>query len=64
MGLNSKEIESVSKLKPFKRYKYFMKKVADFEELWTVIDNNGDIGLSDIDNNTLFPVWPKEPYTI
>lgn len=49
MKLNKKEVESVSKLEPFKRYKYFMKKVADFEELWTVVDNNGDIGLSDID---------------
>ncbi|WP_299111925.1 DUF2750 domain-containing protein [uncultured Winogradskyella sp.] len=39
-----------------------MKKVADFEELWTVVDNNGDIGLSDIDDKTLIPMWPKEAY--
>ena len=62
MKLNIKEIENVSKLEPFKRYQYFIKKIADFEELWTIVDKNGDIGLSDIDDKTLIPMWPKEAY--
>ena len=62
MNINKQEIENVSRLEPFKRYKYFIKKIADFEEIWTIIDRNGDIGLSDIDNKILIPMWPKEPY--
>lgn len=62
MRSNKREIESVSKLQPFERYRYFMKKVADFEELWVVVDNNGNIGLSNLDNKTLVPMWPKKAY--
>ena len=60
--MSFKEVENVSRLEPFKRYQYFIKKIADFEELWTIVDKNGDIGLSDIEGKTLIPVWPKEAY--
>lgn len=62
MKLHPKEKENILKLKPFDRYKYFMRKVADFEELWTVVDGYGDIGLSEIENETLISMWPKEPF--
>ena len=37
--MSLKEIENVSKLEPFKRYQYFIKKIADFEELCYLYDN-------------------------
>ncbi|WP_318580752.1 hypothetical protein [Flavobacterium columnare] len=43
----------MSVLQPIERYKYFIKKVADYEELWTIVDVNGDYALSDIDDKTL-----------
>lgn len=62
MRLNEKEIESVSSLKPFDRYKYFIKRVADFEEVWTILDQDGDIALSDIDDEVLVSFWSSEEY--
>ncbi len=62
MNLSSQEIESVSKLEPFKRYTYFIKKIADFEEIWTIVDKNGDIALADIDHKTFISFWSHEDY--
>lgn len=60
--MNIKEIESVSNLEPYKRYQYFIKKIADFEELWTIIDENGDYALSDIDDKVLISFWSAKEY--
>lgn len=62
MKLSEKEIQSVSKLKPFERYQYLIKKVADFDKLWTVVDDNGDIALSDIEDKTFITFWTAEPF--
>ncbi len=62
MTLNKMEIENVSKLDTFKRYKYFIKKVADFEELWTLIDENSDFALSEIDNHFFISFWTAEEF--
>ena len=62
MNLNSREIENVSNLAPFKRYRYFIKKIADFEELWTLTDENGDVALSKVGDNTLVSFWTAKPF--
>jgi len=62
MSLNIKEVENVSKLKPFKRYQYFLRKVADFEELWTIVDENNEISLSHIDNSKLISFWSAKDF--
>ena len=60
--MNDKEIESVSNLEPFKRYQYFIKKIADYEELWTIVDENGDYALSDVDDKVLISFWSAKEY--
>lgn len=62
MKLTKQEIDYVSKLEPFKRYEYFIRKVADFQELWTIIDNNGAISLSDIEKHRLVSFWTAEDF--
>ncbi|MEY2869358.1 MAG: hypothetical protein RIR01_1849, partial [Bacteroidota bacterium] len=39
-----------------------IKKIADFEELWTIIDRNGDFALSDIDDKVLVSFWSAEEF--
>jgi hypothetical protein len=60
--MNTKEIENVSRLKPIERYKYFIKKIADSEELWTIVDINGDYALSDIDDKTFISFWSAKEF--
>ena len=67
MTLHPKHIANLSGLKPFDRYNYFIRKVADGEELWTIVDANDDLGISVIedDNNTyktLVPFWPEKDF--
>lgn len=62
MKLHPKEIENVSKQKSFDRYQYFIRKVADFEEFWTIIDDKGDIGLSVINEKTFISLWTAEDF--
>lgn len=40
--MHPQAIENIKKLAPFQRYQYFIKKIADFEELWTIIDEEGN----------------------
>lgn len=40
--MNPKAIENIQKLEPFQRYQHFIKRVADFEELWTIVDEEGN----------------------
>ena len=60
--MNQKEIENILKLEPFKRYEYFIKKAADFEQLWTIIDQDGNYVISGIDEFSLISFWPAEEF--
>ncbi len=62
MNLNTKEIESVSRLAPFERYKYFIKRVVGFGFLWTIKDKNNDLALLSIGDNILVSLWSAEPF--
>ena len=42
------------------RYTHFLKTIAETSELWTVIDNNGSFALFEVNNTTVFSVWPDE----
>ncbi|WP_196893076.1 DUF2750 domain-containing protein [Aureivirga marina] len=62
MTIHHKEIENVLKLSPFERYKYFIKKVADIEELWTIVDENNKFSIAEIDNKKLISFWSAKEY--
>ncbi|MCS6849056.1 MAG: DUF2750 domain-containing protein [Anaerolineae bacterium] len=60
--INDKEISSVLALPPAQRYEYFVKKVADFEELWGLADERGWAVYRNEPGQELFPVWPHPQY--
>lgn len=60
--MNQKEIDNVIALQPIDRYRYFIKKIADWEEFFTLTDENGDYALSELDNHELFPVWSAKEF--
>jgi len=55
--MHAKEFENIISLEPIERYNYFIKKIADSEKLYTLLDENGDYITSEIDGNMLFPLW-------
>jgi len=36
--------------------------MADFEEIWTIIDENGDYAISEINNLNLISLWTAEEF--
>jgi hypothetical protein len=60
--LREKEFENVRQLPPQERYEYFVKKVADWQEMWSLWDRGWAL-LSD-DEGTLIPVWPHSRFAV
>lgn len=61
MQLSTSEIEAVLKLDSFKRYQYSLKKIADNEVLFTLINKKGEYAFSEIEGSELIPIW-SSPY--
>ncbi|MEB4759083.1 DUF2750 domain-containing protein [Chryseobacterium indologenes] len=60
--MNQKEIDNVILLEPSERYKYVIKKIADWEVFYTLVDKEGGYVLSEIEGKTLFPIWSAEEF--
>ena len=61
--LRQEEIINVSKLNAFDRYKYFIKKVADYEEAWTLGDDN-NYAIAEVGGNKMISLWSAEDFVI
>ena len=62
MKISQKEIESVCKLPPFERYSYFIKRVADFEKMFTLVNEAGHLAFSEIEDKPLMPFWSAREF--
>lgn len=56
--VRDKEFEAVIGLPGPDRYGYFIKRVADTEEVWGLRDDDGWASLGDDSGQVCFPVWP------
>lgn len=45
---------------PSDRYKHFLQTIIRNNELWTLIDNEGNFALFEANNTILFSLWPDE----
>lgn len=62
VNVNDQELESVLKLPPPKRYQYFLGKITDWNELWSIGDEHGWGLMGDDSGQELIPVWPAQCY--
>jgi len=61
-NLNGKEFENVVQLPPQKRYEYFIKKVADWREVWSLW-NDGWVLMGDKDGGEMVVLRKKSVCT-
>ena len=61
-NVSDQEFESVLSLPGAKRYSYFIKKVADWEELWSLRNQDGWVRAGDASGADVVPVWPNQRY--
>ncbi|MFD1874529.1 DUF2750 domain-containing protein [Hymenobacter bucti] len=59
---NPIEVDKVSALKPFDRYKYTAKKVADFKLVYTLVHEDGTWALAKVERKTIVALWPAAVY--
>ena len=60
--VSDQEFESVLSLPGAKRYTYFVKKVADWEEIWSLRNQDGWVLAGDPSGTEVVPVWPNQRY--
>lgn len=56
--MTAQEISTVTVLPGPKRYKYFVKGVTDYEQVWGLANENGWALMGDSSDRELVPVWP------
>lgn len=61
MVMKTEEIRALIQKPPADRYEYFIKRIADREELWGLFNDGWAMAGTD-DDRTVFPVWPAEEY--
>jgi Protein of unknown function (DUF2750) len=62
MKITEKELEHVSALEPYERYKYTIKRSVDNELFYSLKSKDGDWALSTVKERDLFPIWPFPEY--
>ncbi len=60
--VNPKEFEAVLALPDEARFSYFVGKVTDFGQIWSVWDESGWALLADDSGSEFVPVWPAEAF--
>lgn len=60
--ITEKEKEAVSSLSPFERYKYFIKRVADIELMYSLKSPEGNWAISEVETSKLFPLWSAKEF--
>lgn len=60
--VNEKELANVVELPAESRYGYFLNKVVDWEELWSLHDESGWALCSGTNSVELIPVWPARMF--
>lgn len=60
--INRQEFESVSALAPANRFEHFVKRAADWEEVWSLKNGNGWVLLTTSAGKEVAPFWPHPDY--
>lgn len=61
IAMSNPEFEALRKATANDRYEYFVKHVADYEEVWGLFDEGWAMTKSD-EGDLLFPVWPTREF--
>lgn len=60
--MHHEKIKNILSLSSEDRYGYFIRKVADFEEVWIIKDQNSFVTLGDKDEQVSIPVFPEQQF--
>ena len=61
-ALHPDKQKNILSLSPQERYGYFIRNVADFEEVWLIHDNGQYVTVGDKEEQIAIPVWPEKEF--
>lgn len=59
---NEKEIHNVLALSPSQKYRYFVGKIADWQQVWSIGDGKNLVTTWDDNKCLSLPLWPAKAY--
>ena len=62
MEISKQEFEAITKLVPEKRYDYFIKRICDWEQVWTLYNDDCIILNEDKKGDLFILLFPFEPF--
>jgi hypothetical protein len=62
--ITEKQIQAIIKLDASGRYEYSIKKIADYEKVWVLGDDEGFVTYGDNKGNIIFPIWPFKEFAL
>lgn len=62
--LNQQQFAAVLRLPGDERYRHFIARVADWEEIWALKSEDGFVSLADDEGHACLPVWPHPDYAV
>ncbi len=60
--LTDKQFDNIGRLSDDERFDYFLRKVTDFEEIWSLHSRDGWVALSSSDDDECLPIWPHPDF--
>jgi hypothetical protein len=60
--MNKQKINNIFSLESNERYGYLIRKVADFETIYLISDNDGGFVMIGSDGVSVLPVWPEKEF--
>lgn len=60
--ISSKEFEALNKCGSEIRYSYTLKRIADTETMWSIVDEEGLFAIQDYNNAHILPIWSSKEY--
>ena len=60
--ISSKEFEALNKCSSEIRYSYTLKRIADTETMWSIVDEEGLFAIQDYNNAHILPIWSSKEY--
>lgn len=61
MIVSQKQIDSILALPASQRYKYFIKTISDWQEVWGLYKEGWALAATEC-GNTVFPLWPNKEF--
>ena len=61
-NISKVQVEKLQQLSPEKRYKHSIKRICDFEEMYSILDENDSWELAQVEDKVAFFIWPAKEY--